>query len=118
MKKSLKRFLVPEVLLVFLLLFLIGNVPVHAITEEELLNGLISGSASLKEYGNDIETLTVEYREDSQEQNLRLDKLELDLSKIESGSEDIKTLDLEFELQLMTLTSSFGEYKKRELFHC
>ena len=103
------------VLLVFLLLFLIISVPVEAITEEEIVEILASVSMSLKEFGNDIEKLTTESKADSQEQNKRLDNLEKDFREIENGSGDMKKLDPEFELQLKNLTSSFGEFKKKEL---
>lgn len=91
------------------------SVSVSAITQEELLNGLISVSASLKKYADDIETLTNEYKADSLEQNMRLDNLDNRLNVIEKGSEDMNQLDPEFELQLKNLTSSFKEYKRKEL---
>lgn len=70
---------------------------------------------SLKEFGNDIETLTIEYKADSEEQNERLSNLEKDLNEIENGSGDLNQLDPEFEKQLTGLTTLFGEYMKKEL---
>ena len=95
---------------VLLLLLLIGNVPAHTITEEELLSELILVSMNLRKSGKDIERLTTEYREDSLQVERRLLSIEEGLSEIESASGDMNQLEPEFEKQLTGLTTLFDEY--------
>ncbi len=95
-------------------LFLV-SASASAVTQEELLKTLTSVSTSLKVYAGDIETLTEKYKTDSMAVNMKLLSLENHLNMIESGSEDMKNQDQEFEKQLILLTSSFREYKQKVL---